>query len=217
MKKQALQSHPSPRQIQALLTLYRLYKLRFPACGQSDGQGEEHAGETERSIPPARGERDADFDQLPLPLFSDHSNVRENRLVWASEILRREIASFSELRADEAALLIDTLKRSLGQKVNPPVRRRRDRDQAHAYGTAGRRDQASKEIQLVDEATLGLIADLVVQLGWNVDRFNSFLCSRTSPVKSGAVRTLAEANRVIWALKRMLRHKEGNSFYRREP
>jgi hypothetical protein len=208
--RQLKQQRPSPRQINALLSLYRIYKSRFSACG-------EHAERAERplcSSGPFSRKRDAVHAQLTLPLFNQDDSARAQRLAWASGIIGREVSSFTELLPEEAATLIDTLKRSLGQKVNPPSRRRPDRDQAQAYGTAGRRDQDAKEIQLVDEPTLDLIAGLVVELGWSVERFNSFLVSHTSPVRSGAVRTLAEANRVIWALKDMLRKREGN-FYRK--
>jgi hypothetical protein len=50
-----------------------------------------------------------------------------------------------------------------------------------------------------------LLDRLLGRLGWTRERLDAFLRSRKSPVRSGAIRTLAEANRVIWALKRMLR------------
>jgi hypothetical protein len=137
------------------------------------------------------------------PIFSSE---RDQRLAWASSVIGRDVASFTALTSSEAATLIDALKRELGQPVRPPRSRRRpNRDQAHAYGTAGRRNSSTNEIRLVDAATLELIADLVDQLGWTQERLDAFLHSRMSPVRSGSIRTLPEANRVIWALKNMMR------------
>lgn len=141
-----------------------------------------------------------------LPLIFDE---RDQRLAWASGILGRTVDSFSALRSDEAATLIDTMKKALGQNITP-ARRGPDRDQALAYGTAGRRGNSSNEIRLVDSATLELIDRLLAQLGWTQQRFDSFLRSQSSPVRSGAIRTLAEANKVIWALKNMIRRERGN-------
>ena len=137
---------------------------------------------------------------------------RTERLAWASDIVRRPLASFYELTSDEAARLIDFMKRALGQEVTPAIqsfyRRRPDRDQARAYGTAGRRGNASKEIRLVDAPTLELVDRLVNQLGWTRTRLEAFLQSKSSPVPGGAIRTLPQANRVIWALKNMLRRAD---------
>src|SRR5262249_13422146 len=131
---------------------------------------------------------------------------RKRRLAWASGVLGREATSFSTLTSEEAATLIDFMNKALGQTVRPPRSRLRpDRDQARAYGTAGRRANSSKEIQLVDDATLDLLDSLRCELGWTQERLDSFLRSRMSPVRSGSIRTLPEANRAIWALKNMLR------------
>src|SRR5262249_21601507 len=138
--------------------------------------------------------------------LSDISSARGARLEWASAILRREVESFSTLRIEEAAQLIDVMKRALGQEVTPP-RRRPDRDQAHAYGTAGRRNNTSNELAMVDAPTLELLNSTLVQMGWTQQHLESFLQSKRSPVKGGAIRTLAQANRVIWALRNMLRYR----------
>jgi hypothetical protein len=137
---------------------------------------------------------------------------RRERLAWASDIVRRPLSSFYELTSDEAARLIDFMKRALGQEVKPAThsvyRRRPDRDQARAYGTAGRRGNTSKEIRLVDAPTLELVDRLVIQLGWTRARLDSFLQSKSSPVPGGAIRTLPQANRIIWALKNILRRAD---------
>jgi hypothetical protein len=138
---------------------------------------------------------------------------RRERLAWASGIVGRQLESFSELRGKESARLIDLMKRSLGQEVTPAMPRssswrRPDRDQAHAYGTAGRRDQVSNEVRLVDVPTLELVDRLRTQLGWTEARLKAFLNSSSSPVPGGVIRTLPQANGVIWALRNMLRRSE---------
>lgn len=134
-------------------------------------------------------------------------NEREQRLAVASRVIGRTISSFTELSSDEAARLIDALKKALGQETRPR-RKRPDRDQAQAYGTAGLRANSSNEIRLVDEDTLQLVNRLLAKLGWDQARFSNFLRSNSSPVRSGAIRTLPEANKVIWALKNMVRAQE---------
>jgi hypothetical protein len=141
------------------------------------------------------------------PRFLGAASInRTERLAWASDIVLRPLVSFAELRSDEASRLIDFMKRALGQEVTPAQRFYRrpgvrpDRDQARAYGTAGRRDTASNEIRLVDAPTLELLDRLVSQLGWTRARLDAFLHSKSSPVPGGAIRTLPQANRVIWAL-----------------
>jgi hypothetical protein len=128
---------------------------------------------------------------------------REARLGWMAGVVGRQLSSFRELSAGEANTAIDAI-----QKLLPPEllkRKRPSRRTAQAYGTAGRRGREAGEIQLVDAPTLELLNRLLAQLGWTRERLDAFLHSRKSPVRSGAIRTLAEANRVLWALKRMAR------------
>ncbi len=153
---------------------------------------------------------------LYAPRFLDASTggagsndaARSARLAWASGIVGRELSSFSELQPDEAGQLIERMKLALGQEINPPKRSRQrpGRDLALAYGTSGRRSsESSNEIRLVDAPTLELLDRLRGELGWTRERLDAFLHSKRSPVRSGAIRTLAEANRVVWAMRRMLR------------
>ncbi len=131
---------------------------------------------------------------------------RSERLGWASHELGRAVTSFGTLSAEEACELIDRLKRELGQESEGPSRRA-GRQASQGYGTAGRRGRIEQEIRLVDADTLRLLCRLREALGWSEEQLAFFLRSRRSPVKSGAIRTLGEANRVIWALKGMLRHR----------
>jgi hypothetical protein len=131
---------------------------------------------------------------------------REARLQWVGGAIGKPVASFRDLSANEANIAIDAIEKQLPSgwlKKKRPSRRL-----AKDYGTAGRRGHEQQEIRLVDAGTLELLNRLLVQLGWTRERLDAFLHSAKSPVLSGAVRTLGEANRVIWALKRMLRHRE---------
>lgn len=203
----------SAAQLRALHSLFRQFAPQpptaahhsdcsfTPALERPNAEGDERASAFRASV----ARKDA-FGDWPLSraASSPSTSARDHRLAWASEMIGRDLGSFAALTSREAAALIDSLKRALGQEVRQPRSRRRpDRAQAHAYGTAGRRNSSTNEIRLVDAATMELIDGLVDQLGWTRDRLQSFLRSRTSPLRSGAIRTLPEANRVIWALKNM--------------
>lgn len=142
---------------------------------------------------------------------------RAARLGWCSHEIGRSISSFACLSVEEAAELISRLKFELGQSDAP--RRRPGRQAAQAYGTSGRKDRLGTEIRLADGGTLRLLHALREELGWTEEQLDFFLHSHRSPVKSGAIRTLAEANRVIWAFKGMLRQRnkrgEANTTLRR--
>lgn len=140
---------------------------------------------------------------------------RSARLEWASQNLGRAVASFAELTRDEAGRLIDGLKGSMGQQIGErphPWRKVRSRDRAHAAGTAGRRDGNSQLIQMASADDLARIDEALARLGWSRDRYEAWLRSGSSPLngkESFAIRTVAEANRVWWALKNMLK-RSGN-------
>ncbi|MFL6313883.1 MAG: hypothetical protein ACJ71W_17435 [Terriglobales bacterium] len=158
--------------------------------------------------------------RLYAPRFLGTARIeRKERIAWAADRVGRPLASFSELQADEAARLIDLMKGVLGQKITAPSRsaaaqskwQRPDRDQAQAYGTAGRRSSRSNERTIVDTPTLDLVDRLRAKLGWNQARLDAFLNSKNSPVSGGVIRTLQDANGVIWAMRKMLRRAETRS------
>jgi hypothetical protein len=132
---------------------------------------------------------------------------RERRLSWASRNCGREVNSFGDLTTSEASKLIDLLKTALGQPVVPPdrsKRKQRSRDEAQRAGTAGRRGDQSKTMQLATSEDLARIATITAELGWDQARLDAFLRSGSSPLKHRAsIRTLADANKVWWALKRI--------------
>jgi hypothetical protein len=136
---------------------------------------------------------------------------RSARLEWASNAIGRRVDSFSELTRDEARQLIDGLKGSMGQaffqKPNP-WRRIRSRDRAHAAGTAGRRDANLSLIQMASADDLARVDEAIRRLDWTRDRYEAWLRSSSSPVAfkgAAIILTVAEANKVWWALKAMLR------------
>jgi hypothetical protein len=143
--------------------------------------------------------------------YSKHSldvgdgDPRAARLAWASKCIGRELASFNELRAVEAATLIDALKVLVGQQPKT-WRRPRDRESARAAGRHGRRGFVSEVPILVSREDLDRVDSLRQSIGMSADAFNSWLNSKNSPVRGGVIRTLADANRVVWAFKAMARH-----------
>jgi hypothetical protein len=138
------------------------------------------------------------------------SDPRSVRLAWASETLGRKVASFKELTGLEAFRLINALKVSLGQATNDRPRRRRirSRDAAQAAATAGRRGVQASVVYMVSADDLARIENAIARLGWTHDRFDAWLRSSSSPFASKSdpqIRTLADANRVWWGLKSLLK------------
>ena len=132
---------------------------------------------------------------------------RAARLAWASAQIGRELASFSELRADEAIRLIDVLKEQLGQKSHT-WRRPRDRESARAAGRHGRKG-VPIEIQVLAAAEdIARVHELRERVGMTAESFEAWLRSRSSPLGrfgDATLRTAADCNKVYWALKSMLR------------
>lgn len=141
--------------------------------------------------------------------FESGSDPRSARLAWASDAVGRLVTSFSQLTRDEARQLIDLLKGSMGQDLNQkpnPWRPIRSRDRARAAGTAGRKDADPSLIQIASADDLARVDEAIQRLGWTRDRYEGWLGSASSPVAKGAaILTVAEANKIWWALKNMLR------------
>jgi hypothetical protein len=154
--------------------------------------------------------------QTLFGLYARHSleaagaDPRAARLAWASQNLGRVIASFTELCAAEAAKLIGALKRALGQEDKPPMPRARSRAIARALGTHGRKNQFIETQILAGPAEIAAVERLRERLGMGREDFESWLRSRSSPLgqRGGTgLRTMADCNRVRWALKAMLRKR----------
>jgi hypothetical protein len=137
----------------------------------------------------------------------DLSTARDARVAWASQQIGREIASFSDLSVYEGKQLIDRLQAELGvPQTAPPRRQPVSRYQAEKMGTEGRRDQIHTEVTMLDgsEQIFDLIRHELTELGWDQDRLRTFLRSGHGPNNGrDTIRTLGEANRVHYALKRM--------------
>lgn len=136
---------------------------------------------------------------------------RAARVAWASQNVGHPIASFLDLSSEEALSLIDALKGTLGQPTAQqphPWRKIRSRDRAQSAGTAGRKDADASFVQMASADDLARIDEALRRLGWSKDRYAAWLRSSVSPLPSnvsGTIRTVAEANKVWWALKGMLR------------
>lgn len=135
---------------------------------------------------------------------------REERLAWASRQIGREIASFKALRAEEAAELIEFLKQALGQDTIAPPRRR-NREAAMARGTAGRKGKVEAIAIMAGPEDFREIDHMRERLGWTKEQFDSWMRSRKSPNggRGASLRTIADCNRVRWALKAMLLRRVG--------
>jgi hypothetical protein len=142
-----------------------------------------------------------------------HGTDRDKRLRWASQQLGREIESFKQLTRSEASKLIDVLLRALGQEVVAPDRSKRsNRADAQRRGTAGRKNDKSSEVRMVTAEDLAAIDALLDELAWDRARLDAFLRSPSSPLgrrsDPNQIRTDKDANRVIWALKRIRARQE---------
>jgi len=145
-------------------------------------------------------------------VFDGEQHSRAFRLRWASESCGREITSFRELTKAEGNTLIDVLQTAVGQATEPPRRQRKkmDREAARAAGTEGRRDGDRGRISLPDQEDFRRIEDALTRLGWDQARLEKWLRSPSSPLGRKAnpqVRTKGDANRVWWALKRILKRE----------
>lgn len=131
---------------------------------------------------------------------------RAARIAWASQQVGRSIASFKDLKFSEAKALIDGLQQQLGVKAPAKKRERLSRDAARQAGTEGRRDGAAGKHTLVSGQDLARIDHALTLLGWDRAGLERWLSSPRSPLgkrSSPEIRTLGDANKVWWALKRM--------------
>jgi hypothetical protein len=135
---------------------------------------------------------------------------REERLLWASLIVGRPVASFSELSSEEAVIAIARL-----QKDAPQTKRRpkpMDRAAAERHAKDGRWDgeEFRQSPQMASAFDLENIERCYHRLGWERATFDAWLRSPRSPLgrrSQPQIRTVSQANRVRWALKRMLQKR----------
>lgn len=142
-------------------------------------------------------------------------NTREERLRWASSQFKYvAVTSFKELTDADASFLINRLQSMMGIKETSPAaatRRYRsgikDRDRAHAAGTEGRRGKKDK-LTIAAAEDLEMIDRQLAEMGWDRARLDALLISPSSPLgarrsSNPQIRTLADVNRVMWALRRI--------------
>ena len=135
------------------------------------------------------------------------ANTRDERIAWASRQTSRLVASFKDLTLDEGKHLIDTLQRLMNVKAPARPRRRAD---ARRAGLDGRHDggEFRNTPRMASAEDLSVIERFYARLGWDRARFDSWLRSSSSPLGKKSdpkIQTTADANRVRWALKRMLK------------
>ncbi len=150
------------------------------------------------------------YSQLVKVACDPRVGTREHRLLWAALLVNRVVGSFTELTTDEAKTLIDWLKEHLPQEKRRP-RKPMDRDRALRHGIDGRYDSSfENRPQMAEAYDIEQIAGYYDRLGWSRETFESWLRSPRSPLgRRGqpTIRTVADANMVRWALKRMLQRK----------
>jgi hypothetical protein len=143
----------------------------------------------------------------------DLDSSRECRLAWAAQQLGHPVESFSALSKSSASYLIEQLMGAMGIASSKPRRPRRN---DHAAGTEGRSSDVSSTVTLATQQDLDRITTARSRLGWTQEQFDAWLRSARSPLAKKVngvrvpptrieLRTLAQTNRVWWALKQMLK------------
>ncbi len=145
------------------------------------------------------------YSQFAANSTDPRTRSREERLLWASFVCGRTVTSFSELTRDDAKRAIDALQKTLRK----PSRSRMGQERARRHGIDGRRDgqEFTPWPQLAGKFDLEMIRSFYERLGWTPENFEMWLHSKRSPLgrrTDPTIRTVADANRVRWALKRML-------------
>jgi hypothetical protein len=152
------------------------------------------------------------YSQLAATSNDPRTKGREERLRWASILCNRDVLSFGELTREEAKRAIDTLQRHLGSGSRKPREKRRmSRDQALRYGKDGRHDSSFEDApQMASALDLETIEKYYTRLSWSRAQFDGWLRSPRSPLgkrSNPQISTTADANRVRWALKKMLQQR----------
>ena len=147
---------------------------------------------------------------LAARVFSELSGEEQRaaRLAWASQQVGRSVTSFRELTGAEATRLLESLKVSLGQPLAPRRRRPRTREAAMAAGRHGRKNVTVTVPILAGPDDLARVDRMRCAVGMTLEGFEGWLRSRSSPIGprgEARIYTVAEANKIYWALKAMAR------------
>lgn len=151
------------------------------------------------------------YSQFAAASTDPRTRSREERLLWASLIVGRQVGSFSELTSAEAKTAIDRLQKDVPGARGKRPRKRMDRERAQRHGTDGRYDSSFRDAPRMAEAyDIEQIENYYHRLGWSRETFEGWLRSPRSPLgrkSQPRIVTVAHANMVRWALKRMLQKK----------
>ncbi len=110
------------------------------------------------------------------------------------------VSSMSALSEDQ---LNGWYREWTGRVFRPKRRPIRNKAQRHAAGTAGRKDATSKVEHLVSGDDLALLGQFAARLGWGKETLAKF--TRRQLGGRDQIRTVADLNKVLWPMKRMLR------------
>ena len=147
------------------------------------------------------------YSQFAAASADPRTRTREERLLWASLVVGRKVESFSELSSAEANTAIARLQKDAPQAEARP--KPMDRDAAERHAKDGRWDggEFRQAPQMASAFDLENIERYYHRLGWDRDTFDRWLRSPRSPLgrhSQPRIRTVAQANRVRWALKKIL-------------
>jgi len=125
---------------------------------------------------------------------ADQAEARQLRHAFIRELTAGRAAETKELTLADARRVIEVLKG--GARIP-------DGDTAHAAGTHGRRGrQAPGAEVMVGAQQIELLQGYAGLLGWSRERLDGFISRQ---LRGRQLRTMADANRVLWGLKRMVR------------
>ena len=126
----------------------------------------------------------------------DHGGLRE----IASQ--RFGVSSVSALTEDQ----MKTLYRDwTGQVFHSKRHAIRNKARRHAAGTAGRKDAPSKVEHLVSGDDLEMLGSYAARLGWGTETLGKFIRRQLGGRET--IRTVADLNKVLWPMKRILRSR----------
>lgn len=132
---------------------------------------------------------------------------RAMRLAWLAKNVGRAIPSSKDLTMPEAERAIMALVKLVPAQFNIE-KKHIGRERAQELGTAGRRGKksASSVEVFAGPEELKHIHNLMQRIGWDRAQLDEFLRGPRGPLLGRThIRTLADANRVRWALKGILK------------
>jgi len=124
----------------------------------------------------------------------DEPDPRVARLAWAASIVGHPVLSFRDLSSEEAATLIDSLKREMGQTVTAKPERKR----------AARSTPSEKVAVFATADDLRTVHLWREGLGWSLEQLDAWLASSHSPTRGRKLLTRAACRATVTALRVMV-------------